>query len=128
MKWYFFVYAMSDKASFEAIEFWLKTVRQFSEGAEINGALVANKADLLSKIEVSSQKGREFAEKNLLQFYEVSALENKENCVDNMFEEVIEKAFAEHGAKVGLYIKPEPKATDYKKNPLTVEDGSKGCC
>lgn len=72
-------YDISDEKSFADLDYWhnqisksLLNEEEFSKNETVI-MLVGNKSDLEDERKISKQKGLEYAEKNKLAFYEVSA-------------------------------------------------------
>ena len=79
-----FVYAVDDKNSFDNIQqIWVNEVRSINKDAKF--LLVGNKCDLEDKRQVSTEEAMEYAEKNNMEFIEVSAKDkiNIEKMFDN---------------------------------------------
>ena len=69
----FLVYDITREATFQALDFWLKMLRD-NTGPETKVILVGNKKDEETKRQVSYEEGKKFAEKNkLFEFMETSA-------------------------------------------------------
>jgi small GTP-binding protein len=67
-----FAYDVTNKKSFEAVGTWMENVRQYAPES-IKKILVATKTDLGASRKVSSETGKEFADKNGLDFFETSS-------------------------------------------------------
>ncbi|CAD8112283.1 unnamed protein product [Paramecium sonneborni] len=72
----FFVYDITDRESFKRIEYWINEVEQNSP-PDIIRVLIGNKSDLNYKREVDFDEGKELARTQGLEFFESSALENR---------------------------------------------------
>ena len=72
------VYDISDRESFTNIGKWLSYARSIRPSHALPGVLIANKVDLKEsgRMAISSEEGREFAEKQGLEYFETSAKEN----------------------------------------------------
>lgn len=66
------VYDVTSRESFETARKWVDELK-YDKPQEFLKVLVANKIDLQSEIAVSTETGRQYAEKESLLFYEVSA-------------------------------------------------------
>ncbi|CAD8194239.1 unnamed protein product [Paramecium octaurelia] len=79
----FFVYDITDRDSFKRIEYWMNEVEQNSQPDTIK-VLIGNKSDLNYKREVNFDEGKELAQSQGLEFFESSALENRniENAIN----------------------------------------------
>jgi Ras-related protein Rab-11A len=83
------VYDISKKESFIGVEKWLKELRDHAD-SNIVIMLVGNKSDLKHLRAVSTDEGREFAEKHSLSFIETSALDatNVEQAFTQLLTEI----------------------------------------
>ena len=70
------VYSITNKNSFNDLEFWLKTFKE-TIGEDVVIGVMGNKSDLFLEQEVSEEEGEKFAEENCGFFDLVSAKENK---------------------------------------------------
>ena len=70
----FLVYDITSKDSFFHLPEWLKFINNIETTLIV---IVGNKIDMDDKRKVSTEEGREFAEKNNLEFYEISAINSK---------------------------------------------------
>ncbi|XP_051125612.1 ras-related protein YPT3 [Andrographis paniculata] len=80
------VYDVTRRATFENVLRWLKELRDHTDPS-IVVMLIGNKSDLRHLVAVSTEDGRELAERESLYFMETSALEATN--VDNAFSEVL---------------------------------------
>lgn len=71
-----FVYDMDAQDSFQSCTKWLSAVRSANDGKPIPGVLVANKSDRKENgtVQVPTEEGSEFAQKNGLTYFECSAV------------------------------------------------------
>ena len=69
---YILLYDTTQRASFESMENWLKSVENWSSLASPKITLVGNKCDLEDSREMSYEEGKAFAELNKLEFFEAS--------------------------------------------------------
>ena len=76
------VYDIANKKSFENVSSWIEEVKDNSLKV-ITIILVGNKIDLIKEREVSTEEGKEFADKNNITFFETSAKTGKN--VDDVF-------------------------------------------
>ena len=67
------IYDITNRKSFERINFWLKELKENNRIEELYTCLIGNKLDLEEKREVSAEEGAAYAKENNLQFFEVSA-------------------------------------------------------
>ncbi len=84
------VYDISSRDSFNNVSTWIEDCRNNSS-EKIFMVLIGNKSDLADKRQVSTEEGRELAEKYGLQFYETSA-KTGENVNDIFYDSVDEIA------------------------------------
>lgn len=70
-----FVYDVTNEASFKTLDAWMARykAKAHTTGTELCGAVLANKTDLAPQRVVDAERGQQWAEKNRLKFYEVSA-------------------------------------------------------
>ena len=111
----FLVYDITRKSSFEALDFWLKMLRD-NTGPETKIILVGNKIDQEDKREISTEMGKLFAEKNdLFEFVETSAKTG--DGVIQVFKKIakslyIDTKHAEKSPKRNLKLKQKHKKND----------------
>ena len=84
------IYDISDRQSFDNLTYWLEEMTS-SAPADMKIVLLGNKNDLLEQREISQEEGREWAEGNGFFFMEVSAKENKDECVAIAFDELLKE-------------------------------------
>ena len=65
------VYDITDKESFEKLNFWMELIKNNSQ-KNIKLVLVGNNCDLSDKRQVSIEEGEAFAKKNNMKFFEAS--------------------------------------------------------
>ncbi len=82
------VFDISSKASFEHIPRWLEEIKSNIE-SDVPVILVGNKADLISERQVSIVEAKSFSEENNFFYMEVSAKENKDDCVTLAFDNLV---------------------------------------
>lgn len=76
-------YDITDRRTFEGkIDEWIKDVRTKS-AEDVGIVIVGNKTDMADKREVSTDEGREFAERLGIPFFEVSAKDG--TCIEELF-------------------------------------------
>ena len=66
------IYDVTNKKSFERIEYWLKELKENNQINELDTCLVGNKIDLEGRV-ISKEEGEKFAHDNNIKFFEVSA-------------------------------------------------------
>eukprot|EP01125_Pyxidicula_operculata_P017816 TRINITY_DN628_c0_g1_i1.p1 TRINITY_DN628_c0_g1~~TRINITY_DN628_c0_g1_i1.p1 ORF type:complete len:178 (-),score=37.87 TRINITY_DN628_c0_g1_i1:605-1138(-) len=84
------VYSITSKTSFENCETWLDELVQHADPG-ILVMLVANKTDLESQRDVTTEEGKEFAAKHQLSFIETSAKDN--SFVAEAFQRLVQGTF-----------------------------------
>ncbi|KAF3774376.1 Ras-related protein [Nymphaea thermarum] len=84
------VYDVTRHATFENCERWLKELRDHTD-PNIVVMLIGNKSDLRHLVAVSTQDGKDLAERESLYFMETSALESTN--VENAFAEVLTQIY-----------------------------------
>ncbi|CAF0890753.1 unnamed protein product [Brachionus calyciflorus] len=66
------VYDISDRESFEKLEYWVDNLSNMNLDREVV-YIIGNKNDLESEREISYEQGQKFASRNLVKFFETSA-------------------------------------------------------
>ena len=87
------VYSITDKKTFEELDFWLNLYKECIGDEAILG-IAGNKADLFLEQEVNEEKGEEYAKKNGGIFEMISAKENKlglDNFINKLIIECLKK-------------------------------------
>ena len=80
------VYDISSSESFERLNYWIEEIK--SNSSELTKMiLVGNKSDIQDQRQVNKEEGEEFAKKNNIKFYEVSAKVGTN--VDEAFESLV---------------------------------------
>ncbi|XP_048826445.1 RAB33B, member RAS oncogene family a [Brienomyrus brachyistius] len=69
----FFVYDVTNAASFHSLPIWMEECRRHSRGQEVPRILIGNKRDLRSSARISAELARKFAEAHRMPFFETSA-------------------------------------------------------
>ena len=80
------VYDITNSSTLDGIETWLDLAKEHSKVDKMPMVLVGNKTDLDDEREIAVETAQEFAERNEMEFVEVSAFENSEDEV-----EIVEK-------------------------------------
>ena len=126
----FIVYDVASKTSFDNVSKWISFIKTIEN---CNMILCANKIDLESERQVTTEEGKDFAKKNELTYYEVSAKNNTN--VKRMFYSVVAdlSIFAEETDKEGLIKQLEEEngvtttnegnTNGEPKTPVVVVDG-----
>ena len=70
------LFDISDKSSFEKLSFWINDLNNKIYLDNISLILIGNKTDLDDKREVSIEEAKKFAEKNNIEYFEISAINN----------------------------------------------------
>lgn len=86
----FLVYDITDKKSFERIDFWLKELQQHNKVEEIFIVLVGNKNDCENERVISFEEGSNYAKENGILYFEVSA--KTKQGIEQLFNETIKGA------------------------------------
>ena len=71
------VYDATNSESFRLLHDWHASIKQENAGKQLTGIVVANKMDLDSKLQVSSEDGHAFAMNIGFEFCEVSAMQSR---------------------------------------------------
>ena len=86
----FLIFDITDKKSFERIDFWLQELKEHIRLDELHVVLVGNKIDNENKRVIKYEEANEYAEKNNVKYYEVSAKTTK--GLNTLFNETIKEA------------------------------------
>ena len=85
------VYSVDSAESVTQVDSWLSKLSQNCNNPNVYKILVGNKSDIdKSQRKVTLKEGKEVADMNDMEFYEVSAMLN-EGGITGMFTEIIEK-------------------------------------
>jgi len=90
------VYSVTDRISFEHLEKWLEELTNHADPG-ILVMLVGNKADLQNDRKVTTQEGKDFAQKNGLSFIETSAKTGSNT--DKAFEKTVQEIYKQQSEK-----------------------------
>lgn len=82
------VYDVTDRTGFNHVEYWLREIRQYGKNPLIY--LVANKTDLSHQRVVLTEEGQNLAQREHLEFYEVSAKTGLTH-LDTLFRDIAAK-------------------------------------
>ncbi|KAJ6830969.1 ras-related protein RIC2-like [Iris pallida] len=123
------VYDVTRHSTFENVERWLKELRDHTD-PNIVIMLIGNKCDLRHLIAVSTEDGKDFAERESLYFMETSALESTN--VDSAFEEVLTQIYQIVSKKAVEAGDDAVSSVPSKGEKINVNDVSAmkkgGCC
>ena len=117
-----FMYDVTKQESFDSIPKWIETVKENNKNDGLQMILIGNKIDLENERKISKEQGREFAEKNAMDFFEVST-KTGENVNEAMLF-IIKKALGKPNDFSGEIIM-DGKNINQKKNN---NQKKKGCC
>ena len=117
-----FMYDVTKQESFDSIPKWIETVKENNENDGLQMILIGNKIDLENERKISKEQGREFAEKNAMDFFEVST-KTGENVNEAMLF-IIKKALGKPNDFSGEIIMDEKNINQKKNN----NQKKKGCC
>ena len=126
------VYDITNKESFERINFWLKDLIDFSP-PDIIIYLIGNKIDLEKKREVEFNEGKKYSEENNILFNEVSAKNgnNVSAIFDILSNKIFEKKKKEEN-NVNKYKRRNKRGTiEINRNSFKRNNNNhhkKGCC
>ena len=126
------VYDITNKESFERINFWLKDLIDFSP-PDIIIYLIGNKIDLEKKREVEFNEGKKYSEENNILFNEVSAKNgnNVSAIFDILSNKIFEKKKKEEN-NVNKYKRRDERGTiEINRNSFKRNNNNhhkKGCC
>ena len=117
-----FMYDVTKQESFDSIPEWIETVKENNKNDGLQMILIGNKIDLENERKISKEQGREFAEKNAMDFFEVST-KTGENVNEAMLF-IIKKALGKPNDFSGEIIMDEKNINQKKNN----NQKKKGCC
>ena len=115
------MYDITEMKSFQNLSVWMNAVEQLSKGTPL--ILIGNKIDLKDKRQVSSEQGKEYADKYNIEFFESSGKsgENVEKSFIFLGEEIMRKSNVEEKTGGNDYIISKDSTFNKKKK-------SKKCC
>ena len=82
------VYDITDKKTFEQLNYWINHVKDVNKNENIIFGIAANKSDLFEQQVVSTEEGKKFADENNCLFFETSAKDYK--SIENTFTKLTE--------------------------------------
>ena len=115
------VYDITDITSFTKIDFWYKTVKDILGDDAIYG-LCGNKNDLLMKMQVKEEEGRNYAEEKNILFRTTSA---KTSSGFNKFLEELTKQYIEKFGGIKIKADDNDKKINLNDN---IKNKEKKCC
>lgn len=120
-------YDVTNLKSFKNLDYWIKEIKNNAPG-NVPILLVGTKIDLADKRVISSAEGLEFASKHKFIFFEVSSLDNRENCVPNSISMLVEQivALAKEDTKKSLLITKNSLISKEETNQADIRAGD--CC
>ena len=92
------VYDATNSESFRLLHDWHASIKQENAGKQLSGIVVANKMDLDSKLQVSSEDGHAFAMNIGFEFCEVSALQSRN--IDKPFKTLAQSFYNKFEEKI----------------------------
>ena len=81
------VFDITDKKSFQRVEFWYNQLKDNSKTQDLYIVLVGNKKDNETQRKVTSEEIKEYSKKNNIKYFEVSAKDNI--SINDLFEDAI---------------------------------------
>ena len=112
------IYAIDNRDSFSSIETWYSgLVEDCSVLPHI--VLIGNKTDLVDSRTVTTEEGRDLANKLKAKFYEVSAKTDHDGIV-NMFQDIANEAYKE--------MENDQNANNAPAQPIVAKQEKKKCC
>ncbi|CAK9108217.1 unnamed protein product [Durusdinium trenchii] len=103
-------YDITDKASFEHIDYWLQQLEQHGDEG-VQRVLVGNKADLEENRKVSKEEGQQLAAQYNMKFFETSAKSGQD--VDEAFlsiaDDVVKQRYSDVQPNAGMQLKKDKK-------------------
>ena len=115
------VYDIADMESFKKVDFWYKTVKDILGDDAIYG-LCGNKNDLLMKMQVKEEEGRNYAEEKKILFRTTSA---KTSSGFNKFLEELTKQYIEKFGGIKMKTDDNDKKINLNDN---IKNKEKKCC
>lgn len=124
------VYDVTRRSTFENVLRWLRELRDHTD-PNIVVMLIGNKSDLRHLVAVSTQDGKEFAERESLYFMETSALEatNVENAFTELLtqiHQIVSRKAVEVGNEATSSVPSQGETINLKDNPSVW--AKLGCC
>ena len=109
------MYDITEMKSFQNLSVWMNAVEQLSKGTPL--ILIGNKIDLKDKRQVSSEQGKEYADKYNIEFFESSGKsgENVEKSFIFLGEEIMRKSNVEEKTGGNDYIISKDSTFNKKK-------------
>ena len=95
-----YVFDVTDRESFESLHKWHENTRE-TMGRETQKLLIGNKIDIVSiDRKVTQEEAKEFAEKNGMTYFEVSAMNNSTEELLIPIKEMVERIIADRKGEV----------------------------
>ena len=84
------VYDISNVDSFHTLDYWVKEIKANSQELS-KMILVGNKCDLIEERQVKKEEGQDYAKKQKMKFYEISAKDgtNVNKAFDNLIKDIL---------------------------------------
>ena len=117
------IYDITDRESFQNLNCWLIEIEK-NANKNVKIILIGNNCDLEDKREVSYQEGKDFAQKNNMLFFEVSAKNNTN--INEAFESLVEEII-NSGIDKEMKKKEKTIHLSSQKNGASFKQKN-GCC
>ena len=128
-------YDITNRESFESLDYWFETINNSVDLKDISLILVANKIDEIEKRKISKKEGLDIAEKNKFKYFECSSL-NGLNVYEILNELILEGYYKNHEKRlnqVNLIQSMESASNHFNNNEKNIiieerKEESKSIC